>query len=328
VLIVALFVIVVATITAIVLRNNASGPTVVGTIDALGPVSGLAYDSDGRVLALIQQDGSVLLVDVSQPASPSEVGTLRADNTKITAIAFSASGRSLVTGEANGQVQVWYIGQPGEYTAIAQLAGQHSAILAVAISLTGGTVAAGGADRSVELWNLSPGSSSYTSTADTEAITSLAFSPDGRTLASGSQDGSVRVFSVGGGTPITLSGHSDEVSAVVFSPEGNTLADASFDGTARLWDVTGGQPTLSATISGPGGALKALALSRFGTRLAMLGGTTVSLWDISLHRAPTLQRTMTVHDLNVNSLVLSPDGTVLALGGTGVFGPAVELWQV
>ena len=114
----------------------------------------------------------------------------------------------------------------------------------------------------------------------------------------------------------TLEGHTDFVWSVAFSPDSTTLASVAEDGVI-LWDVVTRKKI--AHLVGPS---HSVSFSRDGTVLAIASFRSVKLWDVA-----TRENIATLEEPSrfLYSMVLSPDGTTLATGGSvGV----VKLWDV
>ena len=119
---------------------------------------------------------------------------------------------------------------------------------------------------------------------DGEAL-SLAISPNGKTLAAGCTDSSVQLLDARTGEKrVALAGSvHGYIRALAFTPDGKTIAGVCDDNRLRLWDVASGQ------------LMKALpALGNLGARRLT---------------APV-----------PNSLAISPDGSLIAVGGAGCTG--------
>jgi hypothetical protein len=161
----------------------------------------------------------------------------------------------------------------------------------------------------------------------------MAFSQDGRVLAAFVGGGTVKVWNVvTGASAGTLTGHADEDSNLALSRDGKVLAvsttPAQGFATVRLWTVATG--TLAATITGNGAAYS-LAFSPDGGTLAIANTLAASkrydnpirLWDTATGQDAG---ELTGHTNGIETLAFSPDGKLLASGGSGQ--NPVRVWNV
>ena len=171
-------------------------------------------------------------------------------------------------------------------------------------------------------------------TGNTGPISSVAFSPDGRTLVSGYEDGSVWVWDVKTGKrKQTLPAEQEWISRVAFSPDGKIIASggACVEGMCpgiTLLDTETGEQLKSF-----GGAYTTLSLcfSPDGKTLASSGdewNSNIRLWDVQTGELlKTLEKRTAFEDFegrDVNSVVFSPDGNMIASGsGNGT----IRLWN-
>ncbi len=159
-----------------------------------------------------------------------------------------------------------------------------------------------------------------------DAVRAVALTPDGRTLATASDDGSVRLFDLGrpGAPPRALAGFADAVRTLAVDPAGRWLAAGSLDGAIRLWDLhAAGTPSRS--LPAQTAAVRSLALG--GGRLASAAGTAsgsgeIRLWDTE--RGQEIRQLVSGQPGRIDAVALSPDGNLLAAGGTG----GVFLWDL
>jgi WD40 repeat protein len=154
-----------------------------------------------------------------------------------------------------------------------------------------------------------------------ERIWHVAFHPDGALLASASLDETVKIWDVTSDPPVlqaTLPGNG-LIEAVTFSPDGTLLAAA--ENTLRVWDMTHDPPTVQVDL--PERGCQSVAFSPDGTLLAADSYTasanedTVRVWDMTSD-PPETRALLTVPVAGasvfpaLNSVVFSPDGTLLA----------------
>jgi len=108
----------------------------------------------------------------------------------------------------------------------------------VALAWNGGPVlASAGADQKVLLWN--PAEHQVRQTLSPGSmIRALAMSPDGKVLAGAGDDPAIQLWDPAAGkAEAKLTGHTDWVLSLVFSPDGKWLASGGYDGVVRLWDM-------------------------------------------------------------------------------------------
>ena len=154
------------------------------------------------------------------------------------------------------------------------------------------------------------------------AVFSVKWSPDGQTLASGGADGTIRIWSSATGKQereITLSG--GEVYCVAWSPDGRHLAALSADKLAHILDPLTGRQIRSINRPNSNGRLDRLAYSPDARRLALLGTTTIAMYDAGVGGS---QRVIEKSNLDLNlekfcSIAWSPDGRRIGVGGNGNF---------
>ncbi len=124
-------------------------------------------------------------------------------------------------------------------------------------------------------------------------------------------DAKVHLWSVPGfERRYSLRGHANSVNTLSLSPAEDRLATGSSDGSVRIWSFPSGETLRT---------LEKQANARFspdGKRLATIGSNgRVALWDTTDYAKPTLLPKL---DKRIFTLAFSPDGSWLAVGGTGI----------
>jgi WD40 repeat protein len=283
-----------------------------------GPVSGLAFSSDGKMLAsgagLTAGGGEVKLWDAARGQS---LITLPHPAGAIYSLSFVPGRQTLALASAAADVELSDLQLAQERLTLKKPAGT---VLAVAFSPDGQTLAVAGSDDSVKLLNRQNGELRLPLTGHKGTVTSLAFEPGSRILASGSADKTVKVWNSATGRMVhNLEGHSDRVAAVAISADGDTLAAGCGDGTIQLWKLGSGKK--GATLRGHTDGVTALAFAPQGKTLASAARDgTVRLWTGGKNL-----ETWKGHSDAVLTVAFSPDGKQIASGSVD---GTVKFWQV
>ena len=290
----------------------------------------LAFSPDGHTLARGNDDGSIRLWDVADPAHPSPLGpSLTTGTVPVQSVAFRPGGHTLASGSLDGTVRLWDVADPAHPSPLGpSLTTGTVPVQSVAFSPSGHTLASGDHDGTVRLWDVAdPAHPRLIVPILTGGgvVKSVAFSPGGHTLASGSLDGTIRLWDIADPaqpSPLgqRLSGGTGAVVAVAFSPGGHTLASGSLDGTIRLWSLP------RTVLTGVSGAVKSVAFSPGGHTLASgNSGDTVQLWDVADPTHPSPLGPILTGGGVVNSVAFSPGGHTLASGSDD---GTIRLWDV
>ena len=235
-----------------------------------------------------------------------------------TCVAISPDGRSLVGGRRK-IIRLWSLpqGTPvnrfeahAERPNLRSFFNNHVAVFEnVAISPNGRTLAACGLDTTIKLWDLVTGQQLPSLVGHSQAAVSLAFSPDGKLLGTGSWDRTVKIWNASRGELLNSFEHASEVTSVAFRPDGKALLSGSNqDRTIRLWNLLTGQHRIF-TDQDP---TNYLAISPDGLTLVSASlRPPIKVWYL-----PTgaLLRTFDAPVDYIQSLALSPDGVILAIG--------------
>lgn len=241
------------------------------------PVTALALDRSGRLLAGAEEDGTVRI----RRASDGVVQEVWTAGARVTALDLSPDGTRLAVGTADGTLLT---GPTDGTPARPRL---HTACGAVhAVAFVGPATVAFACDaRAVQLIPADgdePARRSATMKHD-DYLRRIAVSQDGTRIATYADDRTIRVWDARTEQPLhpeAFTVGSDTVRALAFSPDGRTLADAGEHGEVRLWDplIPDGPRR---TLSSPGGPLDALAFLPDGRSVLAGGGNGAApVWSL------------------------------------------------
>ena len=218
-------------------------------------LSNLAFSPDGKMLAIGQWDGKVIL-----SLSDSMIGAsvFEGHTGPVTSVAFHPKLPILASVSTDGNLQIWSFETASPAEIKHNLLNHNAPLTSVAFSPDGRKLAVGkwarnpGTTLDVLEWNGwhvvgEPLGVTYQISDRLqldkfwESVVSVAFSPDSRTLAAGGPEGDLQLWSMDAqgdiiGLPRRLAGHKDSVFKVMFSSDGRTLASGSDDGAVLLWD--------------------------------------------------------------------------------------------
>ena len=212
-------------------------------------VKGMAFSSDGRLLASGSTDGTVKIWEVS---TWQELWTLAPHLGMVLDVAFSPDGSQIAAASGNYfntgddcEIKIW---NAATGKLMQTLGGHNGGVFKLAFSPDGKRLATTGAeDATIKIWDVANGIEALTLRGHSDAPWGIAFSRDGRSLYSAGADHTIRVWNGApsadeSGTCLrTFAGHKARISSVAFDFDGHRLASASYDHSIKIWDVGTGQ---------------------------------------------------------------------------------------
>ena len=267
-------------------------------------ITSLSFSPDGESLASGSLDRTVRLWDMRDGTAT--VTPVRSTRFPISFIAFSADGRSLAV--AGDEIALWAM---PDFKTHRQLAYPTGVVTALRFSPDGSSVAVGSTDRTVQLWSLGPGEPKRrTFAGHTGPVTWLSFETDGGTLVSQSiEDRTLRRWETRAEPWADLDGEGGHIQSACYSADGATLALAGTSPGVQLWDVARGRLIRTLPTSSPA---QSVGISAPGVLAVGLRDGSIVLWD---QASGSERGTLREHQISVNSVAFSPDGTRLASTG-------------
>ena len=284
-----------------------------------GYINNLSFSPDGKtIVSVTWGDGEVCISNIIT-GNPQKTFTVRMTDS-VFSVAFSPNGKIVAIGNSDGNI---YLSDLNTGKLIRKLTGHSEDVQRVVFSQDGRTLASSSyLDETVRIWDVHTGEQKRKLTEHTGDIEGLAFSPDGQTLASsGSNDGTIRFWDFRtGDEKHAVTGHTDDIHSVAFNPDGQFVASGDEGGVIRFWDAETGRHLK--TFKETNYDAWPLVFSLDGKTLAYADGL-----DIRLQDAGTGEEKMrlTGHTWGMHSMVLSPDGNILASGSEDT---TIRLWDM
>ncbi|GAA0802357.1 hypothetical protein Sya03_04900 [Spirilliplanes yamanashiensis] len=260
-----------------------------------GWLSKAAFSADGRMLAVIDQDNRVSLLDVTDRKGPRTLGSFDVPLRSLASMTFSPDGRSLALLEMD-RLRVWNVADPTHPAQLGEAGGFYvNKHRRVSFHPDGRTVAVP-ARYSVVLFGVT----------GRPALTRLAELPSGSAM----------------------------VYSVAISPDGRTMASGQADRKVVLWDVSdlaNRRPSRIGILDTHGSVVESVNFSLGGHDLVVSTiKQTFTLWDVTDRNAPVRYPATSRYPQSVGGdlVTFSPDGhTVAHTGNSSVTSPAIQLWD-
>ncbi|MFE1746483.1 protein kinase [Coleofasciculus sp. H7-2] len=263
------------------LWNLGDGKLLYTLADAKGnPDNGLAFSSDGKILASATRDNTVKLWN---PHTGKALPPLTGHSDWVNSIAFSSDGQTLASGSRDKTIKFWNLSTGKLLRTLTDPA--NEAVEFVAFSPNSQTIASSNY-HSIKLWNLQGGHLEKTIfDSKNRGGEIVAYSPDGQKIIS-SIGNTISLWELGNlpnscediqpCQPTRTFTHSDRIVSFAISRDGQTLASASWDKTIKLWNLQSGQ--LKSTIPNRSASVDAVTFSPDGKVLVSAGGGKIKVW--------------------------------------------------
>lgn len=183
------------------------------------------------------------------------------------------------------------------------------------------TVLSASRDKSIIVWNLTHEEGTYghprrALKGHSHFVQDVVISSDGQFALSGSWDGTLRLWDLNSGnTTRRFIGHTKDVLSVAFSVDNRQIVSGSRDKTIKLWNTLG---ECKYTIGEPDGHTEWVSCVRFSpvttNPIIVSAGwdKLVKVWNLTNCK---LRSNLVGHTGYINTVTVSPDGSLCASGG-------------
>ena len=271
-------------------------------------INGISISPDRSRLAVVDSRASIHLWNID---AKQEIRQLTAHLDSPALAAFSHDNSRLVSVGRDGAIKIWDVNQSDDQSTIG---GGHIVpgewVPSVAFDRRGELVFAASDARTIRAFDLKTREPRY-ELAATGDVRSLAASPDGAYLAAAYDvpAGHLAIWNLSTRSEeLWANAHDNDVTCVAYNPDGSRLASASSDGTAKVWDARTGRHFF--TMRGHQGGVNHVAFHPNGRQMVTAGvDGTIRFWDAA-DGAPIAVNN--AHPSSVSCLAFSPDGRQMA----------------
>ncbi|WP_433300247.1 pentapeptide repeat-containing protein [Actinoplanes sp. CA-030573] len=276
----------------------------------------VAYNNDGALLAIGNEDGSILICDA---VSGAPLRTLVGHRWRAYVVMFSPRHALLASGSLFGDLRLW---DANTGRCLFELPGCDSWVWPMLFNVDGSLLAAGSNDGVVRIWETTTGRLRWELDGHTPPVWTASFSSDGRYLATGDEGGRSRLWDMTTGElarPLETRGQLTYW--IRFDRAGDRLAGGGKDGKVLIWDPETGEAIHR--LEGHTAAVYALDFHPDGRSIVSADTSgSVRQWDLLPSRP--VGRELGRHTGAVYRITFSPDGELFATGDSD---GSVRLWE-
>jgi RNA polymerase sigma factor (sigma-70 family) len=282
-----------------------------------GPIAGLAFSPDGRIVASCGGDDGAedRAIHLWNVATGQEMICLRGDK-GLYRLCFSPDGKRLASGGLGSPLRLWDVATGKERCRFGEGTPWLSDLTFSPDGKLLASLCGEGDGHSVTLWDTATGKLVRTWKAPQREMWNLAFAPDAATLATAGADNALHLWDVASGTErrrIEVDAVRRYGRSLAFAPDGQVVALANPNNTIRLWDPATGREL--PPLRGHKEPIKWLKFAARGRTLISVGeDRTIRFWDTTTARELRAV-TFPAEIRNCWIMTLSADDKVLAVGG-------------
>ncbi|MBL8744829.1 MAG: protein kinase [Phycisphaerae bacterium] len=190
---------------------------------------------DGRLLALVGNDGTVVMLEA---ATLSEVSRFKSPTLRALGVSFSPDDSRVALSGDHHSVTIW---DPMTGRMLNEFAPEATAATRAEYSPDGRVIAAAYYDSIIRIHDANTGEVLRVLKGQTDWSNHPRFTPDGRTLVASCADSRIYVWNLESeAPPRVLIGHQNAVFGGSLSADGKRYVSGGWDNTIRLWDVESG----------------------------------------------------------------------------------------
>jgi WD40 repeat protein/basic membrane lipoprotein Med (substrate-binding protein (PBP1-ABC) superfamily) len=324
-----------------IIWNASTGEKMFNMVGHSDEVAGFDFSPDGKWLATASEDRTVKIWNT---LNGKEKLMLTGHFGEVWYVVFSPDGKKLATASNDGSARIWDA-TTGER--LLTISNDETSLYNVGYNSDGSRLITSGVNRRAQVWDATSGELILVLDGHIGPVSSAVFSPDDTLIATSSDDGSIIVWDAETGRQkFIFKGHTQVVFSVSFSPVciknelvfphtcWFRLVSASGDGTARVWStapdrelLTLAVPDIFRTIISPDGSLMATGFDDGSAKTYNISTVLAEAFKGKSSDTFGLEEVnkYCCHSAQVNDLVFSPDGVILA---TASDDHTVKLWDV